>query len=73
MDENKENSVKDNILWDLTNPNSKYISQYESDKRFFICKGCPEFIEQNTQCKKCGCIMKNKTKVDHMRCPIGKW
>lgn len=66
-------SDQDNILWDFSNPNSKYISHYESDKRLFICQSCPEFIESNTQCKKCGCIMKNKTRLEHMKCPIGKW
>ena len=59
--------------WDLLNPNTQYVSEYESDKRFSICQRCPELIALTTQCKKCGCIMKLKTKLEKATCPLGKW
>jgi hypothetical protein len=73
MDSNQSSFTEGNSFWDFTNPNLEYVSSYENDKRIFICKGCPEFIQQNTQCKQCGCLMKNKTRLKHMNCPLGKW
>ena len=43
------------------------------DKRFSMCQDCEHFIKPTSQCKKCGCFMKVKTKVATARCPIGKW
>jgi hypothetical protein len=44
-----------------------------SDARYQICKACPELIKLTTQCKKCGCLMKVKTKLQQAVCPLGKW
>lgn len=44
-----------------------------SDARYQICKGCPEMIKTTKQCKKCGCFMAIKTKLQGATCPIGKW
>jgi len=45
----------------------------EAERRFEICKGCPEIVELTSTCKKCGCFMYMKTKLAEANCPIGKW
>ena len=42
-------------------------------ERLSICENCEHYINLTTQCKKCGCIMKLKTKLEQATCPIGKW
>jgi hypothetical protein len=59
--------------WDLVNPNIPRASEDEAEKRFEICKACPELIKLTSQCKKCGCFMAAKTKLLAATCPIGKW
>jgi hypothetical protein len=59
--------------WDLVNPKTEWIDEEVSIKRYDICKSCPELIKLTTQCKKCGCFMKAKTKLEKATCPIGKW
>lgn len=51
----------------------EYASDAIAEQRYSICKACPEFISLSTQCKKCGCVMKLKTKLISARCPIEKW
>jgi hypothetical protein len=41
--------------------------------RLNICKTCPELIPITRQCKKCGCLMSLKVKLQDSVCPIGKW
>jgi len=68
-----ENNKKSGVTpMDMLNPEN-YIDIETADKRFLICQQCPEFISATTQCKKCGCIMKAKTKLTKAFCPIGKW
>lgn len=58
--------------WDLINGSPRSsgdIAQY----RLEICKGCEFYREKTNQCKKCGCFMKLKTKLENAKCPIGKW
>lgn len=59
--------------WDLLNSNEPRSEEEESNSRFDICKSCPELISLTSQCKKCGCFMKAKTKLKNASCPIGKW
>lgn len=59
--------------WDALNPNTEWLSEEESSKRFDICKACPELINLTKQCKRCGCFMAVKTKMKLATCPIGKW
>jgi hypothetical protein len=59
--------------WDLINPGIEKSSDEEQSRRFNICKGCPELISFTSQCKKCGCVMSLKTKIQASVCPIGKW
>jgi len=45
------------------------IAQY----RLEICKSCEWFRQRTETCRKCGCFMKLKTKLEAAKCPIGKW
>lgn len=66
----EENEVKP---WDFLNPNTTYATKDVADKRYSICQFCPELIKLSKQCKKCGCFMAIKTKLEKAECPIGKW
>ena len=59
--------------WDFLNPNTEYAESSLSEERFSICQSCPELIKLTSQCKKCGCFMKIKTKLLHATCPLEKW
>jgi hypothetical protein len=59
--------------WDLVNPNTEWADEDKAKERFYVCKACPELIKLTTQCKKCGCFMKAKVKLEQAVCPIGKW
>jgi hypothetical protein len=58
---------------DMLNPMSKHAEENVSNERYEICKACPELIKVTKQCKKCGCVMTAKTKLEAAKCPIGKW
>jgi hypothetical protein len=58
---------------DMINPNTEWASEEKANARFDICKSCPELVKFTSQCKKCGCFMKAKTKIEKATCPIGKW
>lgn len=59
--------------WDLLNPNKKRSPESLANERFEICKSCPNLIKLSNQCKKCGCFMQLKTKLEDATCPEGKW
>lgn len=59
--------------WDLLDPDVAKASDLLTFNRFSICQQCSEFIKLTSQCKKCGCIMKIKTKLELAECPIHKW
>ena len=44
-----------------------------SEARLEVCRSCEFYRERTNQCKKCGCFMKLKTKLENARCPLGKW
>jgi len=58
---------------DLLNPMTKNADKELSDSRLNLCLACPELINLTKQCKKCGCFMLLKTKIESAKCPIGKW
>ena len=58
---------------DMLNPMTKSADDETSAERMSICLGCPELIKFTKQCKKCGCFMSAKTKIESAKCPIGKW
>ena len=59
--------------WDLYNKKIGRVGADTAEKRLEICNGCEFFIKLTSQCKKCGCIMKAKTKLPNAECPGGKW
>lgn len=59
--------------WDLINPETEWASDEVAKERYDICKACPELIKLTKQCKKCGCFMAAKTRLEKATCPIGKW
>jgi hypothetical protein len=59
--------------WDMLNPNEPRSEQEIVDARLEICKVCEFYRARTNQCRKCGCFMKLKTKLEHAKCPIGKW
>lgn len=68
---------KDNLgetrPWDLFDPSVERATDKEASRRFDICRSCPELIKLTNQCKKCGCLMHLKTKLQAATCPMGKW
>lgn len=65
--------VKDVRPWDMLNPNEPRSQDDIIKSRLEICKTCEFYRERTNQCRKCGCFMKLKTRLEHARCPIGKW
>jgi hypothetical protein len=63
------NLIKDLSIWIKAGCKLSKASFY----RLAICFGCEFFNEDSMRCKKCGCNMKLKTKLDTAKCPINKW
>jgi hypothetical protein len=59
--------------FDLLKPNAPSASEEDYNDRLSICKSCPELIQLTTQCKKCGCNMYFKARLQEAKCPLGKW
>lgn len=59
--------------WDLLNPQAPRTTDEIAYSRYNICLLCPELINATKQCKKCGCLMNLKVKLEGAECPIGKW
>jgi len=66
-------NLGDTRPWDMLNPSTEYVDEQTSERRLAICKACPELIKTTNQCKKCGCLMNLKTKLNNAQCPLGKW
>lgn len=58
---------------DLLNPMTVPATKELAELRLSICQKCPELRKITHQCKKCGCFMNVKTKLNSAKCPIGKW
>ena len=58
---------------DLLNPRTKRVTDDVANSRLEICNSCPHLIKLTKQCKKCGCFMAVKAKIEASTCPIGKW
>jgi hypothetical protein len=65
-------NLGDTRPWDMLKADNK-TTEEKAEFRYDICKSCPELIKLTSQCKKCGCIMSLKTKLEMASCPIGKW
>jgi hypothetical protein len=59
--------------WDFLNPKTEYASETIAAERYLVCLSCPELVNTTKQCKKCGCFMAIKTKLEKAECPLGKW
>jgi hypothetical protein len=59
--------------WDLFNKNMNRVPASIKEERLKICKQCPFYRKNFDQCKKCGCIMTQKTKLADAFCPVHKW
>lgn len=59
--------------WDLLSPKQERATEEVSASRYEICNGCEHFLQVTKQCKKCGCFMAAKTKLQKATCPVGKW
>jgi len=59
--------------WDILNPNVSRASKEVEENRLSICLQCPELIKVTKQCKKCGCVMPVKVKLEQSKCPINLW
>jgi Family of unknown function (DUF6171) len=59
--------------WDVVNPNTEWADEEKAKERYSICRSCPELVKLTKQCKKCGCLMHLKTKLQGAVCPLGKW
>lgn len=59
--------------WDMLNPNENRSSEDLVKFRLDICRSCEFFRPKTETCRKCGCFMKLKTKLERANCPIGKW
>lgn len=58
---------------DMLNPKTQWSEDEKANARYKICLECPELIQISKQCKKCGCFMAAKTKLEAATCPLGKW
>jgi hypothetical protein len=68
-----KSNLGDTRPWDLWDPSIEKASDDKASARFEICSSCPELLKISKQCKKCGCFMALKTKLEGAVCPIGKW
>ena len=71
--ERYKDNLGDTRPWDLINPNTEFASESLQKERYSICNSCPEFIGLTKQCRKCGCFMHLKTKIQVAACPLNKW
>jgi hypothetical protein len=51
----------------------KIAEQTLADQRYAVCVQCPDFVQITKQCKRCGCFMPLKTKLENSKCPVEKW
>lgn len=58
---------------DMLNPKTRHVDEKKAQERFSLCLACPELFQPTKQCKKCGCFMAVKTKLEAALCPLGKW
>ena len=66
-------NLGDTRPWDFFTINTTYADDETATQRYQFCLECPELIQLTKTCKKCGCFMAAKTKLEKASCPIGKW
>ena len=60
-------------IFDAFDPNVARADEKVAEERLSICASCPELIKLTKQCKKCGCFMSIKARLEEAKCPLGKW
>ena len=51
----------------------RIVEKPVAQARYDLCKQCPELEKITSRCRKCGCFMKIKVKLDIAECPLGHW
>ena len=59
--------------WHLFMASKPKLTEDLVQKRLDQCLSCEHLIQMTKQCKKCGCFMQLKTKLEKATCPLGKW
>ena len=59
--------------WDLFSAKKLKLTPEGARARFEVCLSCEHLIQLTKTCKKCGCFMELKTKLQDAVCPVGKW
>lgn len=57
----------------LTLAGIKVASAEVKKQRIEICNTCEHLFRLTRTCKKCGCFVEAKTKIESQHCPINKW
>jgi hypothetical protein len=66
-------NLGDTRPWHLLDHSKLVDNPKISEDRLEVCKGCSFYLSLTTQCKKCGCVMSGKVRLESAKCPIGKW
>ena len=73
-----EIDAEDDWTVDLKNIPNRIKSLLITDKSILQdrqneCSNCEYYVKSMGRCKKCGCLLKLKTRMALASCPIGKW
>lgn len=49
------------------------VSPQEKNRRYDICRACPNYVKKWRRCRICHCYMPAKAKLFITSCPIDKW
>lgn len=58
---------------DFLKSSTTYVNEELEKNRIDICNSCEFLFKPTNQCKKCGCFMHLKVKIEKATCPLGKW
>jgi len=69
----EEEEVPDELAPPPTFAGIAVVSREERDKRYAVCKACPQLRSLSKLCKVCNCVMPAKTWLKNQGCPESKW
>ncbi len=61
------------IVSTLASKGKLLASEEASYARMELCYSCDFLDKESVKCKRCGCFMKIKTRLESSKCPISKW
>lgn len=61
------------VVEHLASTGQLMVSEEKAKERIDVCNTCDFYVADYARCSKCGCSMFVKTKLQAMKCPIGKW